>query len=70
METKRNLSGIYFRSQNEETGEWGNTCFEDLSEKEQDNILMGRKREWLRSLVKQLAGTVNQIGDQFHIIIE
>ena len=42
MKTRRNLSGIYFRSKNEETGKYENVVFEDLSDEEQDEMMNGR----------------------------
>jgi hypothetical protein len=68
MKTKRELSGIYFRSQNSETGKWDNVVFEDLTEEEQDKRMEGKSEEWLKSLAKQLANTINSIGDQFDIM--
>ncbi len=70
MKERRNLSGMYFRSKNEETGKWDNVCFEDLTTEEQDEQLNGRNEEWLKSLVKGLANTLNEIGDQFDIAKE
>ena len=67
MKVQRNLSGIYFRSQNE-NGKWDNICFEDLSPEEQHRVMTGRSDEWLRSLAKQLAGTINRIAEKFDII--
>lgn len=69
MKTKRNLSGIYF-SKNEETGKFDNVVFEDLTEQQQDEMMDGRSEEWLKSLAKQLANTLNSIGEQFDIAIE
>jgi hypothetical protein len=57
----RNLSGIYFRSKIED--KWTNIVFEDLSESEQDRVMDGREIEWLKSLAKQLAKTINEIGE-------
>lgn len=68
MKERRNLSGIYFRSKNEETGKWENVVFEDLSEEEQDKKMEGRELEWIKSLAKQLANTINKIGEQFDIM--
>jgi hypothetical protein len=68
MKTKRNLSRIYFRSQDPETKKWGCRVFEDLSEEEQDKYMTDRSEEWLKSLAKQLANTLNLIGDQFDIM--
>jgi hypothetical protein len=70
MKTKRNLSGIYFRSKNTETGKFDNVVFEDLTEEEQDKYMQGRPDEWLKSLAKQLADTINKIGEQFDILEE
>ena len=68
MKTKRNLSGIYFRSKNEETNRFDNIVFEDLSESEQDKVMNDRPIEWVKSLATQLAKTINEIGDKFDII--
>lgn len=70
MKSRRNLSGIYFRSKNEETGKYENVVFEDLSEKEQDEMMNGRSEEWLKSLAKQLSNTINSIGDQLDLVID
>lgn len=67
MKAKRNLSGIYFRIKDEESERWGPLVFEDLTEEQQDELLKGRTGEWLSSLVKKLANTINRIGDQFDI---
>lgn len=67
---KRNLSGIYFRSKNEESGKYENVVFEDLSEEEQDRLMEGRSEEWLKSLAKQLGKTVREIGDGLDLISE
>ena len=67
MKAKRNLSGIYFRFKDEETGKWGNRVFEDLPEKEQDEYMDGRGEEWLKSLAKKLANTLNNIGDELDL---
>ena len=69
MKTKRNLSGLFFRSQ-DGNGKWGNKTFEDLSEEEQDKYMNGRSEEWLKSLAKQLAGTINKIGDELDLVGE
>jgi len=68
MKTKRNLSGIYFRSENKDTGKWENTCFEDLTEAEQDRHMLNRGDEWVKSLAKQLADTLNRISEQFDLM--
>ena len=45
---KRNLSGIYFRHQNKDTGVWENRVFEDLSISDQEELLKDRNEEYLR----------------------
>ncbi len=67
MKVKRKLSGIYFRSKNENTGKYENVVFEDLSEAEQDRVMEGREKAWIKSLAKQLANTLNEIGENFNI---
>jgi len=67
MKTKRSLSGIYFRHKNEDD-KWDNVCFEDLPEWRQDEYLNDRSLEWLKSLAKQLAVTLSEIGEEFDII--
>ena len=69
MKTKRNLSGMYFRSQ-EEDGSWGNRVFEDLDLTEQVKAMEGRSEEWLKSCILTLAGTINVIGDELDLMSE
>lgn len=68
LKTIRNLSGIYFRSKNPETGKWDSIVFEDLPEEEQDELLENKSKEWVVSLAKKLAKTINDLGDTFDII--
>ena len=68
MKVKRNLSGIYFRSKNNDTRKFDNVVFEDLTEDEQDSVMNNRDIEWLKSLSKQLANTINNLGNQFDIL--
>ena len=70
MKTKRSLSGIYFRFQDEETGKWGNRVFEDLPEEKQDKCMDGYNEMQLKSFVKKLANTLNDIGEQFDLDTE
>lgn len=67
MKTKRNLSGMFFRCQ-EEDGSWGNRVFEDLDLTEQMKVLADKDENWLKSCILTLAGTINVIGDQFDIM--
>ena len=68
MKVKRNLSGIYFRNKNTDTGKFDNIVFEDLSEDEQDKMMNDREIDWIKSLAKQLANTINNLGNQFDIL--
>lgn len=61
------MSGIFFKCQ-EEDGSWGERVFEDLPEAEQDKVLEGRDSEWLKSMLKNLSGTIRRIGDQFGMV--
>ena len=70
MKNKRSLSGIFFRYKNPETDKWENWCFEDLPEEEQNEFLDNRSTDWLKSLAKSLANTLNLIGDKFDITTE
>ena len=69
METKtrRNLSGVYFRIENKDTGKYENVVFEDMNDLQQDEVMNDRSEEWLRSLIKTLANTLNEIGDGLDI---
>ena len=57
----RNLSGIYFRTKIGEHFE--NVCFEELSEKRKNEILDITNDEFIKNLAKQLANTINKIGE-------
>lgn len=63
---QRQLSGIYFRVEVEK-GHWGNVCFEDLPEEEQDRILDAKGPEWAKNMAKALANALNRIGEQLDI---
>lgn len=63
MKVRRNLSGIYFRSKNEETGKFDNVVFEDLTETEQDKYLENQTVNWYKSMIKKLSNTINEIGE-------
>jgi short subunit dehydrogenase-like uncharacterized protein len=59
---KRNLSGIYFRINNE------NICFEELTEEQMDEVMVGRSEEWIKALAKQLGLNLFKIGNDLDII--
>jgi hypothetical protein len=67
MKTKRNLSGIYFRSKNKD-GKWDNIVFEDLSEEEQMDKMSSYNKDELMRLAILLANTINRIAEQFDIM--
>jgi len=70
MKEKRNLSGIYFRFKNPKTNKWENRTFEDLPEDKQDEYMANHNTDWTKSLAKQLANALNDIGNQFNLIKE
>ncbi len=61
----RNLSGIFFRE--EIDCHWENICFEECSEKKQNEILNNKNPEFVKNLCKMLAKTINEIGEQFDL---
>lgn len=63
---ERDLDGVYFRVCRD--GEWGPVCFTDLTNPEQDKVLLGRSEEWLRNMCKILAATIRDIGDQLDLV--
>lgn len=67
LKEAREISGIYFRFQNPETGKWENRVFEDLPEEKQDEILNAKEGEWVKSLAKMLANKLYSICEQFDI---
>lgn len=67
MKTKRNLSGIYFRSKNKD-GKWDNIVFEDLSEEEQMDKMSSYNKDELMRLAILLANAINRIAEQFDIM--
>jgi len=68
MKQKRNLSGIYFRYKDPETGKWGNICFEDMTESEREEQMKNRPIDWHKRMIHALANTINDIGEHFEII--
>ena len=67
MKTIRNLSGIYFRSDQRDDN-IRNVVFEDLTELEQDGVLHKYDKDALKRMCKLLANTLNRIGDEFDIM--
>jgi hypothetical protein len=70
MVERRNLSGVFFRQKNEETGEYENVCFEELRKQEKKRVLETRTLEWKDMMIMKLCDTLNKIGDQFNIAKE
>lgn len=62
----RNLDGVYFRIKRDEIYE--SICFSDLTEEEQNEVLKGKTKGWLKSLCKELARTIKDIGDCIDIV--
>jgi hypothetical protein len=66
----RNLSGVFFRFRNPDTGKFENWCFEDLPQAVRDEKLVTWDRDWLVSLVNILADVIVDIGDHLDIGME
>jgi hypothetical protein len=67
MKEQHNLSGIYFRFKNPETGLMENRCFEDLPKETQEDMIIGRPDTWLRSMVMTLANTLYEVAEKIQI---
>lgn len=65
---QRNISGIYFKYQNPETGKWENWCFEDMPKEDQEKQLEGRSKEWLVSMVFSLSKTLKNVCDSCDVV--
>ena len=61
------LSGVYIRFQNPNTGEYENRVFEDLPESAMRSTLEGRSEGWLKELAITMAKCLHTIADDFHI---
>ena len=66
----RNLSGIYLRQLNPETGKYENVCFEDCTEDKQKEWMETRDADCIKDLAMKLGKTLKKIGDQFDICKE
>ena len=64
---RRDLSGIYIFDKFEGEEQREPTVFEDCNEETQDKWLDTLEPEALKSLSKQLAQTLREIGDNFDI---
>ena len=64
----RNLDGVYFRINRDDT--WQNICFSDLSDDEMEEVMNGREVAWFKSMCKILGKTIREIGDQLDISME
>lgn len=62
----RNLDGVYFRVNREDT--WKNICFSDLTREEKEEVCKDRSVEWLKELAFVMADTIKSIGDYFDLI--
>lgn len=64
----RNLDGVYFRVRRE--GKWQSICFTDLTFEERDDVLRGKRKAWLESMVCHLADRLRIIGDELDIVVD
>lgn len=67
MRKPRNLSRIYYRHLNAQTGKWENWCFEDLPPDEQFAKVKNATPEYL-VLITALADTIKRLGDECEIV--
>lgn len=65
---KRNLDSIYFRV--ERNNKWESVCFTDLTDKEKDEIIKDKSEAWLRSMIKEIASSLRNIGNQLNLKVE
>lgn len=68
MKEVRNLSGIYIRYKDPETGKYEPVVFEDLPTEYQKELLAKKDKEWIVDLAIELGNTINKIGDQFDLM--
>jgi len=64
---RRNLSGVYIFHKFEDEERREPTCFEDCPVEKQDEWLNSLDSEAVKSLSKNLAKTLRNIGDQFDL---
>jgi len=67
--TVRNLSGIYFRTQ-DENDKWINLCFEELSKEEKDKIFTEKPVEWKNEMINLLIKVLNRINDDCKVFAD
>lgn len=65
---KRNLSGIYFFDKDVDGRRGEPTCFEELSEERQREILCLATPEFRENLTLQLASVIRRLGDELNIV--
>ena len=67
---QRNISGVFFRYENPDTGRWESWTFEDLPEEKQKEILDSKTPEFVRGVALIMAKKLREVSDQFDIISE
>ena len=65
---KRNISGIFFRIKRNDKFE--SVVFEELTEKEQDELLSSMDEKFMKGLIKKLAKTITEIAEQCDLIMK
>ena len=68
MSINRELCGVYFRI--ERDGKSQNICFSDMTQAEQESVLVGKTEEFLKSLCYRLADVIREIGDELQLVRE
>lgn len=70
IKEKRNLSGVFFKFKNPDSGQWEKRTFEDIPAEEQMEILNSKDQRFVKELCQILAKKLRDIGDQLDIITE
>ena len=65
---RRNLSGIFYMSNDPDTGERGPVCFEELSPSERERVTVGQPVEFVMSLANILADRLVEVGNMYDIV--
>ena len=61
----RHLDGVYFHVCR--NGNYEDICFTDLTKKEQENVMLGKSRQWLYRMTLILANALRCAGDKLDL---
>lgn len=65
---KRNLTGVFFRTQDPVTEKWESRCFEELPEVQRKCIVKMEDDRFSGKLIERLVYTINEIGELTDLI--